>query len=116
MKKIGLFLTLICTSFSTYSESRLEVAQAYCKSLYYIAEMTMTARQQDLPAYETSDYILGVVRETGANEQIKDISFSIIENAYKRPLIEGEENKKVVIDSFKESYYFTCMNALKDKI
>ena len=115
MKKIVLFLTLICIGTAVSANSRIEVAQAYCKALSQIAEMAMASRQYDVPAYETSENILEVLTKAGSTVEIKEVTLSIVENAYKRPLIEDKKLRKVLIDSFKDSYFFTCMNAMKDK-
>lgn len=119
MKKIVLFLALIGTGSTAYSETVYELAQAHCKKAETVSYTAQTYRQLGMKASEAIEKLMSVtakMTDQEAREKEEKQIFFIVQDAYTIPVYPDQSMKKKAIADFEERHYLACSQSFQNKI
>ncbi|KZZ10099.1 hypothetical protein A3758_29645 [Oleiphilus sp. HI0118] len=108
MKKIVSAIALLSALNATTSHAESEAQIENCRSISQVAEVIMTARQQDMPLPEVMRLVVDVEAETETDENVKNVVKELVKTAYKAPIGPTEESQKQYIAEFRNQIFLNC--------
>ncbi|MBJ9579593.1 Uncharacterised protein [Acinetobacter baumannii] len=119
MKKLTLFLVLICTGISAHSEVDYKLAQDSCSLMESVAFAAQTYRQMGHKPSGTLDKLMETankIEDTQYKDIVSRLVFDVVENAYSIQLYSTKALKDKAITQFTETNYLSCINVFKKRL
>lgn len=119
MKKLTLFLILICNGISAHSEVDYKLAQDSCGLMESVAFAAQTYRQMGYKPSETLDKLMETankIEDTQYKDIVSRLVFDVVENAYSIQLYSTKALKDKAITQFTETNYLSCINVFKKRL